>query len=70
MATKWQNKHLKIEDWLIFFALVEKEGKGKILLFEFSFKNELSYLLRYKLKLNWKYMVSGDIFLISYLRKK
>lgn len=70
MATKWQNKHLKIEDWLIFFVLVEKEGKGKILLFELSFKNELSYLLRYKLKLNWKYMVSGDIFLISYLRKK
>ena len=70
MATKWQNKHLKSEDWLIFFVLVEKEGKGKILLFELSFKNELSYLLRYKLKLNWKYMVSGDIFLISYLRKK
>jgi hypothetical protein len=52
VATKWQNKHLKIEDWLIFFVLVEKEGKGKILLFELSFKNELSYLLRYKLKLS------------------
>ena len=42
VATKWQNKHLKIENWLIFFVLVEKEGKGKILLFELSFKNELA----------------------------
>ena len=42
MATKWQNKHLKIENWLIFFVLVEKEGKGEILLFELSFKNELA----------------------------
>lgn len=24
-----QNKHLKIENWLIFFVLVEKEGKRK-----------------------------------------